>query len=1412
VIEPAPSQSGSLSATLARRVDQACNRFERAWQSGAPPQIEDFLSASSDAEHTALLHELILLDIDYRRQHGQEPQPHDYASRFPHLPPDWLEQACSSNQPTVDSAPTLERPTPPPADLRGLRLGDYELQEEIARGAMGVVYKARQNSLARTVAIKMILAGRLASSEEVQRFRAEAESAAALDHPNIVPIYEVNSHDSLPYFSMKLIDGGHLGRHVQRFLGDPRAAAQLVRTAALAVHHAHQHGILHRDLKPTNILLDSQGQPHLTDFGLAKRLEAGQAGQTQSGVIVGTPGYMAPEQASGHNRALTTAADVYALGAILYELLTGRPPFVGATVLETMQQVVSAEPVPPSRRAAGVPRDLEVICLKCLHKEPSRRYGSAAALAEELRRYLDGEAIEARAVGRLERGVKWLRRHPMAAALLVTLLLGSGISSYFAIIAHHRAQVADQAAEKASAKERETEAALRQLEETTAASLLRPIGQRPDLIEPVEVQALEELAALDNDRVRQIFLERGLSKPEQAQRLAARAGPVAIALVGLDHARRERVGRLLTEHLRDSQTPAPVRRACVLLGRELGWKEPDFVRDGVAVLVAALAGPTELGELQELEPVLSALLRDSQAEQSGRHAQILLDGIRKAIQPFAMRLLATQLRFVLDKLDAAEAASYADEAARILLARLVKSANEWEHEWLAYAMKEVADKMTAGRVPAYVRDVLAWMGQATSPRGLRPLAEMMAKLSAQLTPEQARAAADEVIGILLARTDKASEALLEHLVLGTVLLAGSLSDEQLHKHAQTLLEQMDKKTNYDDLQRMAKPFAGVLKNRGHQADRYTALLLDHMRKTPNPQTLRPVAEMLRHVSSILPRGASTRHARAILLRMDQGSPSWSLPSYAIALMGVLWNMGAASAAPFADEAADLLLNRLGKLGNASDLEFHAYALKEVAPRLSATRASEYARLVVARLHSITSPPAINPLGSMLRGLLVQLKASEARRLADETAELLLAGLAKAPRPFDVQHFTLPLMELSGQLSPQMVRTCFRRILDRIQATTDPLALVRLRECLEATWNHLDQSEAVRLADETVGVFVARLIQNNPQPVRFAFLSILHKVSQRPPLSGSQGRRHALVLLNHLNDQTEVDVRLSSFQAVKSLLSDRRPEEIRQNARFLLDRMKKQASTNLCSGFADVLNEILNSLDAADAALFADEAADFFFDRLARIAYPYERVSLSEALKSLTSKVSAARAANYAPGIVAQMRDSTYLHSLTMLTESLANLAGKLPADQARRVQTEAADLLIVWVSRLPRAEDAFPLAQCAWRISGGLDAQTRQRLAARMIHIMLPEMRQAAFSSSTLEGIMSYRTATFQHVVSASDLAGLAQVLKAPLCMGMARSLILAELGRRCNHTFATVWDFADWAHQHKPELDLRPPRRRGDE
>ena len=392
-------------------IDRACDEFEAA----PPPRrdaarAEDYLGRVEAAyRRGVLLRDLLAWEIVARRRLGERPDPDDYRRRFPELRESLLE--AFEGRPTRCTAEATGPATRPgdgvaPAGSLVRYFGDYEILGVIARGGMGVVYRARQVSLNREVALKMILAGELAGEDEVRRFRVEAEAAAGLDHPNIVPIFEVGEHEGRHYFSMKLVRGANLSSRIPVLVDDPKSSAKLMSTVARAVHHAHARGILHRDLKPSNILIDEEGQPLVGDFGLARRIEGGSS-LTGTGAIIGTPGYMAPEQAAGSGGVLTTAADVYGLGAILYELITGRPPFRGNNVAETLRQVHEQQPTRPRAINPRADRDLETISLKCLEKDPRRRYVSAALLADELDRWLAGRPIVARPVGLAERSVRW---------------------------------------------------------------------------------------------------------------------------------------------------------------------------------------------------------------------------------------------------------------------------------------------------------------------------------------------------------------------------------------------------------------------------------------------------------------------------------------------------------------------------------------------------------------------------------------------------------------------------------------------------------------------------------------------------------------------------------------------------------------------------------------------------------------------------------------------------------------------------------------------------------------------------------------------------------------------------------------------------------------------------------------------
>ena len=355
----------------------------------------------------------LLVEWEERRRAGQTPSPQELCPDDPQLQAELAARIARRRQlqamfdmPTqADGSPAGEQPPPALPQVAG-----YEIQEVLGHGGMGVVYKARQLGLNRLVALKMVLAGINASPQDLARFRAEAEAVAQLQHPNIVQIYEIGEQNGCPFLALEYVGGGSLAAQLDGTPIAPRQAAELVLALARAVQHAHETGIVHRDLKPANVLLQPDGTPKITDFGLAKRSASDHA-RTETGTILGSPSYMAPEQATGRTHDIGPATDIYALGVILYELLTGRPPFKGASLLETIEQVRENDPVPPRFLQPKTPRDLETICLKCLEKQPRRRYAAAADLAADLRAFLHDEPINAHSLTFLDQVTRSISHH-----------------------------------------------------------------------------------------------------------------------------------------------------------------------------------------------------------------------------------------------------------------------------------------------------------------------------------------------------------------------------------------------------------------------------------------------------------------------------------------------------------------------------------------------------------------------------------------------------------------------------------------------------------------------------------------------------------------------------------------------------------------------------------------------------------------------------------------------------------------------------------------------------------------------------------------------------------------------------------------------------------------------------------------
>jgi hypothetical protein len=1023
--DPITSEGDPLDAVIAGYVQQV--------EAGAVPDREALLQ-----HHPKLAERLRAFFADYDRLDRQAAE---------------LRLSADPNR-TTDA-------TPPAAELPRVRyFGDYELLEVIARGGMGVVYKAHQVSLNRLVALKMILKGELATPRDVARFRAEAEAAANLDHPHIVPIYEVGEHDGQQYYAMRYVEGTSLARRPR---SDGRSEARLMAAVTAAVHHAHRCGILHRDLKPSNILVDPAGTPLVADFGLAKRVDADRS-LTESGAVVGTPRYMAPEQAAGR-KDLTVAADVYSLGVVLYERLTGRTPFTGETVLEVLRQVRETEPPRPSSITPGLNRDLETICLKCLEKDPAKRYASAEALADDLERWLRGEPIEARPVGQVERLWRWCRRNPMvaglSAGLAVALLAGTGISVGFAVRAEQRAEAERQERKRAEQAEDDLEQAL-------ARSLIRPLNPDGDytLSEP-EAEALWELAQKPGERLWVRFVEEATRTPLAAARFRVRAEPALFAAVGLDLGKRQRMEQLLAERLQASGLSARHQSDLAIIAANLGDLKPTTVRQIADILVQQL--PLEVKKSDSLNARM--LIEVAMGLDPTDAARVLTQALEKVPdQSIGHLVLAEGLAAVAGRLEHGEATRALEQAARVLNQDRDKDTPALYRLSLARRVAAVAGRLEPGqaaRVLGSAAGVLTHaLDKETDAYSRASLAEELAAVAGRLEPGEAARVLGQAARVLTQALDKETESYTRgSLAKGLVAVAGRLEPGEA---ARVLIQALEK-AEPTESNALAEGLAAVADGLEPgeaarvlgQAARLLTQALDNKK---NARSRWSPAKGLGAVAGRLEAGEA---ARVLTQTLDKETDADAQKALAEGLAAVAGRLEPGEAAGVLGQAGRVLTHALDKKADA-----HGRALAEglaavaggLEPGEAARVLGQAARVLSQALDKETSTYSRESLAKGLAAVAGGLEPGEAARVLGQAAAVLTQALDKEMNPYSRESLAWGLAAVAGRLEPLQAARVLSQALDR---ETDGKARVALAEGLAAVSGRLSPTKASRMCASVV---------------------------------------------------------------------------------------------------------------------------------------------------------------------------------------------------------------------------------------------------------------------------------------------------------------------------------------------------------
>jgi hypothetical protein len=1337
----------------------------------------------------------------------------------------------------------------------------YEVLAELGRGGMGVVYKARQVALNRVVALKMILSGAHAGADDLTRFRTEAEAIARLQHPGIVQVFEIGQHDGKPFFSLEFCPAGSLDRRLAGTPLEAREAARLVKTLAEAMQAAHRANVIHRDLKPANVLLSADGTPKVTDFGLAKKLD--EAGQTQTGAVMGTPSYMAPEQAEG-KKDIGPLVDVYALGAILYDCLTGRPPFKAATSFDTILQVVSEEPVSPARLNAKVPRDLETVCLKCLAKDPGKRYAGVQALAEDLGRFLAGEPIQARPVGALERSWRWCRRNPALAgalaAVAASLVAGITVASAFAVQADRergKAEEKAEAEERAKNKARESENKARESEEkakrqkaaaeaarddleksndrlvtSVARGLLRPLGltsprsyeHQVPLTDP-EIEALWELGETKEDNLRFRFIEEAVRAPVTARQLRNRARLALQAAIGLDARRRARVDQILFDRLTTREVPEDLK-IDLALGPLAVVGSSEKARQVTAFLTQIASRPLDPSFRYSLEQGLKAEAALLEAKDAKEVAVALLQAMTRTTSTSVQGSLAQGLAAVAARLEPKEAVA--------TLARGMCSTLEVNN----------ADVLARGLVDAAAR---------LEPKDAKVVATTLLQVRSKM------------IGYFHSQ---------EGIGRGLAAVAARLEQKDARELAATLQRAISKDAQGDHWRYPLMPLARGLAAAAARLEPEEAtavcapVVATLAQAMTNEATDASTRDSLAEILAELAEHQEPEQAAAVLARaLSKVKSPWELWCVAKSLAAVAKRLEPKEAAAVCGPAASTLAASVSKTTDGSQLVLLVEGLTAVAAHLEPKAAAATCSPAAATLtQSLGKTTAHLGYGERLGDILVAL----AERLEPKDATAFLTQTLSKPL-YDSTKRALSesLAAVAARLEPMEAKKATAALLQAISQTTDPNELRWLVQGLAATAPRLGPHEA----------FATLLQVMDKTPNRDALASLARGVATAATcLEPKDAQKVAATLIEDLSKTGYNPRRESSVGGLVGLATRLEAKDAKEAAATLLQAMSKTSDPQTLCSQAEGLAAVAARLEAREAAALCARAAARLQLTITS-TYPHSLIALARGLAAVAARLGPKEAREAAATLLRGMSKTPDSGALNSLALGLAAVAARLEAREAAALCARATTYiqpantrkestyfqeppliqgLVALVGNL-EAKDAKVAAATliqftrrrgyfsaeaaeAWTAAAArLEPEDAKEVAATLLQAMSKELnypeafRQGLTPILTREAMscrdqrprsiagtlglatpLSFLAAAPAHLAPALEPQPeplpsqmLVDLLKHPMCVGEGRRAVLDALGVRYKRTFSDQWDFVRFATERKLGLDFTTPPQR---